>query len=168
MLSTKTCAAIALKQVDELDTSGNLIYEELEQVSSAIAPDSLFEYIHEAHRSFAENTARDFNQSQVERIEDELRQGRQILEAKERLTRRKEFTQWKQSLSATAAEIRKRVKLVQFFGNFPVDKIVAIVSSVNIYTLCVPKFAALIDKFRELPVLAADTIKQMVKEAASA
>jgi len=125
----------------------------------------LFDFIHPAHQEFAIATAREFNQSQVERIQDEMRQGRQILEAKERLTRRKEFSQWKQSLSATAADIRKRVKLVLTFGDFPIEKIVAIASAVNIYALTAPKFAQLVEKLRELPVLAADRIKQMVKES---
>ncbi len=165
MLSSTPSFAIALEQVDKPVTSTDKIYEELEQASNVIAPDPSFDYIHAAHQEFAIVTAREFNQSQVERIQDEMRQGRQILEAKERLTRRKEFSQWKQSLSATAADIRKKVKLVLTFGDFPIEKIVVIASAVNIYTLTAPKFAQLVEKLRELPVLAADRIKQMVKES---
>ncbi len=124
----------------------------------------MFDFIRPAHQEFAVAIAREFNQAQVERIEDELRQGQQILEAQERF-RRKEFSQWKQALSATAAEIRKRVKLVTTFGDFPLEKIVAIASATNIYALCAPKFLELVEKLREMPVRAASLIKQMVKEA---
>lgn len=165
MVSHATHFAIALERVDESVVDGNEIYEELEQASNAIAPDPLFDFIHPDHQEFAIATAREFNSSQVERIQNEMRQGRQILEAKERLTRRKEFSQWKQSLSATAADIRKKVKLVLTFSDFPIEKIVAIASAVNIYTLCAPRFALVVEKLRELPVLAADRIKQMVKES---
>lgn len=165
MVSRATHFAIALEGVDESVVDGNEIYEELEQVSNAIAPDPLFDFIHPDHQEFAIATAREFNSSQVERIQDEMRQGRQILEAKERLTRRKEFSQWKQSLSATAADIRKRVKLVLTFSDFPIEKIVAIASAVNIYALTASKFAQLVEKLKELPILASDAYKQMVKEA---
>lgn len=164
MLTNAPPLAIAFEQ-DEPSTGTDEIYKGLGRVSDVLVPDPPFEYIHSCHREFAYDTARDFNQSQVERIEDELRQGRQVLEAEARLTHRKEFRLWLQSLNATAAEIRKRVKLVQFFGDFPLSKIVAIASAVNIYALCASKFAALVEKFRELPVLATDIIRQMVKEA---
>lgn len=164
MLTNTPPLAIAFEQ-DEPSTGTDEIYKGLGRVSDVLVPDPPFEYIHSCHREFAYDTARDFNQSQVERIEDELRQGRQVLEVEARLTHRKEFRLWLQSLNATAAEIRKRVKLVQFFGDFPLSKIVAIASAVNIYALCASKFAALVEKFRELPVLATDIIRQMVKEA---
>jgi hypothetical protein len=165
MISNVTRSAIDLEQVDELVVVGNDIYEELEQVASAIAPDPSFAYIHSAHREFAEDTASVFNRVRLEQVLYELAQGQRVLDAKERLTRRREFSQWKQALSATAADIRRWVKLVLTFGDFPLEKVVAIARAVNIYALCVPRFASLVERLRELPVLAADVIKQMLKEA---
>lgn len=156
---------IATLSQNEVATASTEISEYLENQVASIAPDPPFDYIHPIHKEFAQNTAREFNRTQVECIEDELRQGQQILNAKERLTRRGEFSRFKQSLSATAATIRKKVNLVLTFGDFPLEKIVAIAAATNIYALCAPKFAELVQKLRELPILAADVIRQMVKEA---
>ena len=158
-------AAIAPQAEDNFATAVTDFQKYIDREADAIAPDHSFDYIHEAHQEFAQDTSREFNQVRLESILSELAQGERILESKARLTRRKEFSQWKQTLNATASDIRKWVKLVLTFGDFPIEKISAIASSVNIYSLCVPKFEGLVEKFRELPVLASDCIKQMVKEA---
>ncbi len=150
---------------DSFSTAVTEFREQVERQANTIAPDPLFDHVPIPHREFAQNAVREFNQREIERIQGELVQGQQVLEAKERLTRRKEFSQWKQSLRATTARIRQCVKLVLTFGDFPIEKIIAIASTVNIYSLCTPRFEELVEKFKNLPVLTADRIKQMVKEA---
>lgn len=150
---------------DQVTRSSSELQDCLEDRVAAIAPNLSFDYIYKDHREFAQNTARSFNSRRLERIQGELMDGQQILKAKEILTRPKEFYLWKQSLQATSAEIRKCEKLALTFEGFSVEKIVAIASVTNIYLLCATKFVGLVEKLRELPVLAADGLKQMIKEA---
>lgn len=165
MLPTQPQTAIAPQLEDELTRASIELATHLEETASLIAPDPSFDYVRVAHQEFAMLAAREFNRIRLEQILYELSQGRRILEAEERLSRRKEFSQWKQALSATAADIRKWAKLVLTFGSFPVEKITAIASAVNIYALCTPKFTTVVQKLKELPALTTDIIKQLVKEA---
>lgn len=165
MMAHLTTVAITPQLEDNFLSAVGEFQEQTEQQVNAIAPDPSFDYIHAAHRDFATAAARQLNQNQVQKLQIELDLGRELVEAKERLTRRGEFSKFKRSLSMTLADARKYIRLAITFGEWQIDRILAIASATNIYTLCAPKFANLVEKLNDLPVFTSDLIKQMVKEA---
>lgn len=150
---------------DEVTTATDELHEYLESQIAVFAPSVSFDYVHIAHREFAVVTARQLNQNQVKRLQIELDLGRQLLEAKERLTKRGEFSKFKSALSMTLADARKYIRLATVFGEWQIERIMEIASATNIYSLCQPRFAAVVEKLKEVPTIAADFVKQLVKEA---
>lgn len=144
MLSAKPCVAIAPQQKDELDPS--------------------FDFIHAAHRDFATEMVREVNRSQVEKLQCELNQGRQLLEAKERMTRRGEFSGFKNSLNLTTTDVRKCMSFAATFGDWAIEKIVVIASATNIFSLCQKKYAEVVEHLHSASVVTREFVQRLLKE----
>jgi hypothetical protein len=83
-----TTVTITPQLEDNLLSAVAEFQEQTQQQVNAIAPDPSWDYIHAANRDFATTAARQLNQNQVEKLQIELDLGRELVEAKERLTRR--------------------------------------------------------------------------------
>lgn len=117
-----------------------------------------------AHRQHALDIARAFNQSQLEKLQTELTQGKRLLEAKEMLTRRGEFTGFRNSLSVTLAEARKYMQLASTFGDWAIERLMAIASATNIYTLCQNKYASILEDLRSASGVTREFVQRLLKE----
>lgn len=115
------------------------LHQHLESQAQAIPPDTSdtsFDYIHIAKRSFAQKTADEINQAARIELEKQLEQGRNLLEAKKVLTRRKEYSNFRDSLNLTPAEAKKRSKLAEIFGDWDIHRLLGIAKATSLFTLC--------------------------------
>ena len=110
----------------------------------------------------------DFRQNVISQIEATFRIGRDWLEAKERFTRRKEFTEFQAEQPITPAEGRKAMKVFEQFGNWEQERLLIINGAVSLVTLCHPKFAAIVEQFKSSANLTKEFVKNLVKEVRDA
>lgn len=164
MMTQSRVGVIAPQLEDEIDPSIVEFHENLEQIQFAVTPDPTFDFIHVAHREYALDAARAFNQSQLEKLQLELAQGQRLLEAKKALTRRGEFTTWRNSLFVTLSEARKYMSLVSTFGGWAIEKLMAIASATNIYALCQTKYVEVVEQLRCAEFVTKEYVQCLVKE----
>lgn len=164
MVPTPDSLAIALQLEDKFIPDIAEFHKDLEQLQATVAPDPSFDFIHKGDRAYALDTARAFNQSQIERLQIELAQGRRLLEAKKSLTRKGEFTGFRNSLSATPSEARKYMSLVSTFGGWAIEKLLAIASATNIYALCQKKYVEVVEQLRCAEFVNKEYVQRLVKE----
>lgn len=108
-------------------------------------------------------------QNVISQIEATFRVGRDWWEAKDKCTRRQEFTKFQAEQSITPAEGKKAMKVYQQFGNdWEQEKLLTINSAVSLATLCQPKFAAAVQQLREAANLTKEFVKNLVKEVRDA
>lgn len=168
MLSAKSCAAIAPKLEDSFNGVVHEFEEQIEQQVNTSAPEPVFSRIHAAHRDFVTEALRRINLRQIELLQIELAQGQDLIDAKARLTQRGAFAEFRRNMRVRLADARKLMRLAVTFGGWSIEKIVALASVTNIYSLCQSSFAQLVEEFKKMDLLAItpDRIKQMVKAAA--
>lgn len=165
MVASPLPFAIDPKQASfKSDVSGNEIDQEIEQVSNAITSDLNFDFIHVAHREHALDDARVFNASQTEKLSIELVQGQRLLDAKKALTRKGEFTGFRNSLLVTLSEARRYMALAITFGGWALEKLIAIASATNIYALTQKKYTELVEQLRSTEVVTKEYIQRLLKE----
>ncbi len=107
-------------------------------------------------------------QNVLKQIKATLQIGRDWWEAKERYTRRKEFTKFQAEQSITPAEGRKAMKLYHQFGDWVEEKLLVINGAVSLATLCHPRFATVVEQFKEAKNLTKEFVKNLVKEVRDA
>lgn len=107
-------------------------------------------------------------QNVLKQIKATLQIGRDWWEAKERYTRRKEFTKFQAEQSITPAEGRKAMKLYHQFGDWVEEKLLVINGAVSLATLCHPRFATVVEQFKEAKNLTKESVKNLVKEVRDA
>ncbi len=134
---------------DELTRASAELCDHLESQAALIAPKST-------------------NQNVISQIEATFRIGRDWLEAKERFTRRKEFTKFQAEQPITPAEGRKAMKVFEQFGNWEQERLLIINGAVSLVTLCHPKFAAIVEQFKSSANLTKEFVKNLVKEVRDA
>lgn len=134
----------------------------------ASATQPRWDFIHVELRSEATQLANDIDIATRSRLEQELAQGRKLLEAKQILTRRGEFSCFRENLLINLAEGRKAMKIFKLFGNWSVDKLLIISSAVNLSTLCQSKFAAVVQQLWEATDITKEFVKNLVKEVRDA
>lgn len=145
--------------------------QHLESQVQALAPDTCdtsFDYVDIAFRDFAQKTADEINQAARMELESQLEQGKNLLEAKKVLTRRKEYSNFMDSLSLTAAEAKKRLKLAEIFGDWDIHRLLEIASSTSLFTLCQSKYAQVVEQLRELPKITKELVLRLMKEVRDA
>lgn len=155
---------------DEAAIARDELHQYLDQVQ-AIAPDTSCascDYIHIDFRDFAQKTADEINQAARIELEKQLEVGRNLLEAKKVLIRRKEYSNFRNSLSLTPAEARKRLKLAEIFGDWDIHRLLGIASSTSLFTLCQSKYAEVVKQLRELPEITKELVKRLMKEVRDA
>lgn len=154
--------------IDETAVASLELHQYLESQVQALAPDTSdasFDYIHIAKRDFAQKTASEINQAARIELEKQLEIGRNLLEAKTVLTRRKEYSNFRDSLSLTAAEARKRLKLAEVFGDWNIERLLEISSATSLFALCQAKYAEVVSRLREVPEITKELVKRLMKEA---
>lgn len=153
---------------DEVAIARAELHQCLEDQVQEIAPDTSFasfDYIHIAFQDFAQKTADEINQAARIELEQQLKLGRKLLEAKKVLTRQKEYSRFIEVLNLTAAEARKRLKLAEIFGNWDIQRLLEISGATSLFVLCQSKYAEVVEQLRELPEITKDLVKRLVKEA---
>ena len=156
---------------DEAANANSERHQYLESQVQAIAPgtsEASFDYIHIDFRDFAQKTADEINQAARIELEKQLEVGRNLLEAKKVLTRRKEYSNFRNSLSLTPAEARKRLKLAEIFGDWDIHRLLGIASSTSLFTLCQSKYAEVVKQLRELPEITKELVFRLMKEVRDA
>lgn len=130
-----------------------------------VAPDTYFDYIHPAFRAFAQKTKNEVELGLRQKWQETLNIGRKLLEAKQVLTRRKEYSRFRESLSLTAADARKFVKLVEVFGDWDIERLLVISGVTSLFTLCQAKYASVVSRLREVPEITKELVKRLIEEA---
>lgn len=137
-------------------------------LEDASANQECWDFIDVGFRSEATQLANDIDIATRSRLEQELAQGRKLLEAKQILTRRGEFSGFREKLLINLAEGRKVMKIFKQFGNWSLDKLLIISSAVNLYTLCQSKFATVVQQLWEATDITKEFVKNLVKEVRDA
>lgn len=130
-----------------------------------VAPDTYFDYIHPAFRAFAQKTKNEVELGLRQKWQETLNIGRKLLEAKQVLTRRKEYSRFRESLSLTAADARKFVKLVEVFGDWEIERLLVISGVTSLFALCQAKYASVVSRLREVPEITKELVKRLIEEA---
>lgn len=168
MLTAKTrIDEAAMAQSDRDWAIATAEHQHLESQVQALAPDTCdtsFGYVDIAFRGFAQKTADEINQAARMELESQLEQGKNLLEAKKVLTRRKEYSNFMDSLSLTAAEAKKRLKLAEIFGDWDIHRLLEIASSTSLFTLCQSKYAQVVEQLREVPKITKELVLRLMKE----
>ncbi len=146
---------------DELTKSSSELRDHPESQPALTAPS-----LHSNCQVFTLDSIR---QNVLNQIEATLRIGRDWLEAKEKYTRRKEFTKFQAEQPITPAEGRKAMKVYEQFGNdWEQERLLIVNGVVSLYTLCHPKFAEVVRQLREAANLTKEFVKNLVKEVRDA
>jgi hypothetical protein len=124
-----------------------------------------FDYIQVEFRAFAQKTASEIEQASRIELEQQLKQGRKLLEAKEVLTRRKEYARFREALNLTPAEGRKRMKLAEIFGDWDIERLLQISGCASLFALCQSKYASVVESLSSVPEIAKELVKRLMKEA---
>ncbi len=102
------------------------------------------------------------------KLEQELRLGQKLVEVKQKLTRRGEFSQFQQNLLINLADGRKAMRVFKRFEGWSVDNLLTISSAVNLYTLCQSKFDRVVEQLKAAANLTKEFVKNLVKEVRDA
>lgn len=142
------------------------VHQHLESQVQEIAPDDTsFDYIHPDFRAFAIDTKNQIERKVREKLEATLDIGRKLLEAKQVLTRSKEYSRFRESLELTAADAQNCIKLFEVFGDWEISRLLKISSATNLFALCQAKYAEVVSQLREVPELTKELVKRLIKEA---
>lgn len=144
--------------------------EYLDNQVSTIAPHPTesWDFIHVEFQKYAQSVASDINQTVRSQLEQALEQGRRLTEAKEKLTRRGEFSRFKEKLQINSIDARKVMRLFERFNGWSIEKLLVIASSVNIFTLCQAKFDEVVQDLRLEATITKEFVKRLVKEVRDA
>lgn len=152
-------------QIDEAANATAEFDQYLESQVPEIAPDTSFDYIHPAFRAFAQKTKNEIERGLRQKLENTLDIGRKLLEAKQVLTRRKEYSRFRESLELSAADARNCIKLFEMFGDWEISRLLTLSSATNLFALCQAKYAEVVSQLREVPQITKEFVKQRMKEA---
>ncbi len=118
--------------------------------------------------SWERQLANDINIATHTKLEQELYLGSKLMEAKAKLTRRGEFSRFREKLLLSLAEGRKIMRVFKRFEGWSIDKLVIVSSAVNLYTLCQSKFAQVVQQLWEATEITKEFVKNLVKEVRDA
>lgn len=150
---------LAELSVDAVSTASGKVHKYLESQVQTIA-----------HGEFdvLAQLANDIDTAARTRLEQELEQGRKLTEAKAKLTRRKEFSSFRDNLLISLTDGRRAMQVFKRFEGWSIDKLLTISSVVNLYTLCQSKFDQVVEQLRETAKLTKEIVKNLVKKTRGA
>lgn len=140
------------------------IASEEEVFSESERNTSKFDFVHEAFRGFASGSAFEINEASRIKLIAELEQGRLLVDAKEKLTRRGEFSRFKQSLAMTRSDITRAMRFFETFGGWAIEKILVVASATNIFSLLALSYSEVVTRLTESTVITKELVQGLVKE----
>lgn len=160
---------LAELSVDAVSTASGKVHKYLESQVQTM-PAELACHLELAHGEFgiSAQLANDIDTAARTRLEQELEQGRKLTEAKAKLTRRKEFSSFRDNLLISLTDGKRAMQVFKRFEGWSIDKLLTISSVVNLYTLCQPKFDQVVEQLRETAKLTKEIVKNSVKKTRDA